>query len=1032
MRVGDQLAGRYRLDRRLGAGGMGEVWHGHDLNLDRSVAVKTLLEAASGDEFVARFRREATIGARLQHPGITVVHDVGQQDDRLFIVMELLAGEDLGTVLAREPRGLPVDAALGLAAQTAEALAAAHEQGVVHRDLKPANLFLLPDGRLKICDFGIAYSPDATAGWTVTGWAFGTIPYMAPEQCLGRHVDARCDLYALGCVLYALLSGEPPFGVTETAYVLMRRHVEDPPPALPVAPEVDRLVRALLAKAPEDRPESAAVVAKALRGLIGAGGAAPEYVPAEVDADPPDPRAHPVGEDFVRELLREAAELVRSAPGSAPLRVEALALAADAAARFDAGLAGRLLAEAERCAWTDGGADGARVAELLTVLARHTSEHAPARTLRILTDAQQALFTVFGPDREKALRGVVAELARIAPERSALLTPGLFAGQTAGDRVWARIAVATARADPGRAMVYLPEIGDAGLRAVTESDIVGVIASSDPATGLRMAGRIQNPTARALAMFRSASARKEGVDWESLEEAENAVARAARQRAAGLRERAGELADEGRVVQAGQLRDQAERLASVDFVTSGYPEIDAAMTALSEARRLATQGPAPALDPAVARERAAAARSAHAEGPERAIELARIARLSAADELSPWHPEPAADPGTPPDHLQPAAPGVGAPARPNPRLAGLSGVPRWSTAAKPAALCRAGDAVAWLAGDEVGAVRADSGAVRWTADSDAGVPVPPPDGRTTSALAVDGEGGGVFVAVEGWDRPGVRLLARDPLNGQVRWWRDLPEEATVKRGAGPDAPAQFSVAGGLVVYGGLKAVTALSAATGEEVWSCPGSYGASLTLTAGPDCLVLAQRARLTGLHLQSGATLWSGPPGKEPTVEPAGPDVPVGPVHVVSGGFVRSLHQRTGRQFWAVEVGEPAPGLLVRGGVVFAAGSDPKLPGSAVFAIEAETGRTIWKSQVTRRHQSGECALQLLGVRAGLLYVKCALPGPALRRGTKDPFLVALDPDTGQSRWRWENPGIGSRGAVLHGDSVVLPLPALTAVALP
>ncbi|MFF4577401.1 serine/threonine-protein kinase [Streptomyces sp. NPDC001373] len=169
VRVGELLADRYRLERRLGAGGMGEVWAGHDLALDRPVAVKVLLEAATDEELIARFRREATIGARLQHPGITVVHDVGQHGGRLFIVMELLPGEDLGAVLARERGGLPAAEAVEPAAQAAQALAAAHERAVVHRDLKPRNLFLLPGGRLKICDFGIAHSADATAGWTVTG-----------------------------------------------------------------------------------------------------------------------------------------------------------------------------------------------------------------------------------------------------------------------------------------------------------------------------------------------------------------------------------------------------------------------------------------------------------------------------------------------------------------------------------------------------------------------------------------------------------------------------------------------------------------------------------------------------------------------------------------------------------------------------------------------------------------------------------------------------------------------------------------------
>ncbi|MFE2142870.1 serine/threonine-protein kinase, partial [Streptomyces sp. NPDC059456] len=235
------------------------------------------------------------MGARLQHPGITVVHDVGQQDGRLFIVMELLAGEDLATVLAREGR-LAVDFAVDLAAQTARALDAAHRQSVVHRDLKPSNLFLVPDRRLKICDFGIAYSADATTGWTATGQVIGTWAYMAPEQWRSERVDGRCDLYALGCVLYALLSGAPPFGHADM-YTLMVRHTGEVPLPLPevgapVPVELDRLVRALLAKDPADRPESAEAVAKALRGLRG-GADAPGPAPDPASGTGRTPGAAP-------------------------------------------------------------------------------------------------------------------------------------------------------------------------------------------------------------------------------------------------------------------------------------------------------------------------------------------------------------------------------------------------------------------------------------------------------------------------------------------------------------------------------------------------------------------------------------------------------------------------------------------------------------------------------------------------------------------------------------------------------------------
>ncbi|MEU3470619.1 serine/threonine-protein kinase [Streptomyces sp. NPDC006687] len=296
MRAGERLAGRYRLDERLGQGGIGEVWQGFDVDLGRPVAVKVLLEFDAPDELLGRFRREAAIGARLQHPGITVVHDIGQHENRLFIVMELLKGEDLAHLLARTPApGLPVPQALDLALQAAEALAAAHAQKVVHRDLKPANLFLLTTGgRLKICDFGIARTADSTGGLTVTGRVFGTPAYMAPEQWRGEHVDARCDLYALGCVLFALLTGAPPFPAAEQVWVLMRRHLDEEAPALDsvrpgLPPALVQLVASLLSKDPAERPDAPAT-ATLLRALLDP---APAASPAPVPEPAPAPARKP-------------------------------------------------------------------------------------------------------------------------------------------------------------------------------------------------------------------------------------------------------------------------------------------------------------------------------------------------------------------------------------------------------------------------------------------------------------------------------------------------------------------------------------------------------------------------------------------------------------------------------------------------------------------------------------------------------------------------------------------------------------------
>ncbi|MGW2082987.1 protein kinase domain-containing protein [Streptomyces sp. NPDC001939] len=251
----------------IGRGGMGEVWKAHDLESRAFVAVKLLLAEAGDEQAIARFRREARIGSLIPHPGVVPVYEAGQDAGQPFIVMELLEGSDLGALLARTPGGLPLQEAVDLALEISEVLAVAHEAGVVHRDLKPANLFREADGRVRICDFGIARAADSTTGLTVTGLAFGTPGYMAPEQWRGAQVDARCDLYAFGCVLYTLLTGSPPF--SGPLYCLMHQHFEDAAPSLrsrraDVPFELDRLVAALLQKEPARRPDSAREVSAVL------------------------------------------------------------------------------------------------------------------------------------------------------------------------------------------------------------------------------------------------------------------------------------------------------------------------------------------------------------------------------------------------------------------------------------------------------------------------------------------------------------------------------------------------------------------------------------------------------------------------------------------------------------------------------------------------------------------------------------------------------------------------------------------------
>ncbi|MFH8405749.1 tetratricopeptide repeat protein [Streptomyces sp. NPDC018019] len=272
------VQGRYRLLDLIGRGGMGEVWRARDESLGRQVAVKCLkpLGPQHDPSFLRvlreRFRREARVAAALQHRGITVVHDFGEADGILFLVMELLDGRNLGQLLEDNRHGpLPVPDFADIAEQVAAALAYTHEQSVVHRDLKPANIVRVADGTVKICDFGIArlgHDIGFTARLTGTGIAMGTPHYMSPEQIGAGTVDHRSDLYSLGCVLYELATGAPPFDLDDAWAVLVghRDTAPEPPrgrrPDLPEAYE--RIVLDLLEKDPEDRPRDAAELGKRL------------------------------------------------------------------------------------------------------------------------------------------------------------------------------------------------------------------------------------------------------------------------------------------------------------------------------------------------------------------------------------------------------------------------------------------------------------------------------------------------------------------------------------------------------------------------------------------------------------------------------------------------------------------------------------------------------------------------------------------------------------------------------------------------
>ncbi|MFB8206755.1 serine/threonine-protein kinase [Streptomyces sp. NPDC056010] len=237
---------------------MGEVWRATDEVLGRAVAVKLLLGEHADESATARFRLEAQTAARLSHPHLVAVFDFGAWENRLFLVMELVEGRSLADLLLAQERLGPEQAAR-IAGQAAAGLAAAHRQGIVHRDIKPGNLMLDGEGTVKIGDFGIAqFVDDPSAALTTTGHIVGTSLYLAPERALGRTADAASDMYSLGCVVYQLLLGDPPFR-SDTATATLYQHVDTPPVPLrqrgvDVPAAFDTYLLGLLAKQPEDRP----------------------------------------------------------------------------------------------------------------------------------------------------------------------------------------------------------------------------------------------------------------------------------------------------------------------------------------------------------------------------------------------------------------------------------------------------------------------------------------------------------------------------------------------------------------------------------------------------------------------------------------------------------------------------------------------------------------------------------------------------------------------------------------------------------
>jgi len=277
-----QTLGHYRIVERVGEGGMGVVYRAHDIHLERDVALKVLLAGTVGDtDARQRFRHEARALSRLNHPNIATVHDFDAQDGIDFLVMEYLPGGSLRDRLARGP--LPEGEALELGAQVADGLAAAHAAGVVHRDLKPANVQVLPDGRVKVVDFGVAAllrqasagADASTRAATVVQEAAGTLPYMAPEQVRAEACDARTDVWALGVLLYEATTGRRPFAATATTALVEEILRQAPAPPRQLRPDVSERLEDLLLKCLEkdadSRYQSARELATDLRRLQAGG-----------------------------------------------------------------------------------------------------------------------------------------------------------------------------------------------------------------------------------------------------------------------------------------------------------------------------------------------------------------------------------------------------------------------------------------------------------------------------------------------------------------------------------------------------------------------------------------------------------------------------------------------------------------------------------------------------------------------------------------------------------------------------------------
>ena len=316
--------GPYRIVEKIGEGGMATVYKAYQPSMDRYVAIKILPPLYSEDpEYLGRFRQEAKVIARLEHPNIVPVHDFGEQDGITYLVMRYIRAGSLKEILSKGP--LPLGDAVKVFTQVASALDYAHRQGVIHRDVKPANILVDPDGNAFLTDFGIAKLLAGTAHFTATGGAVGTPAYMAPEQSIGGEIGARTDVYALGVVLYEMLTGRVPYSA-DTPMAVILKHINEPLPLPstfnPNIPEaVERVILKAMAKEPEDRFDTAGEMSEALQkaaaGFIETRPATLLKMAAEIAQEKPS-------SEVTQEAIR-AAEAIQKPVGTSPSQPQAQA-----------------------------------------------------------------------------------------------------------------------------------------------------------------------------------------------------------------------------------------------------------------------------------------------------------------------------------------------------------------------------------------------------------------------------------------------------------------------------------------------------------------------------------------------------------------------------------------------------------------------------------------------------------------------------------------------------------------------------------